>query len=187
MAGTRTARRPTMAGSAARWCGGFLLIAAGAGPASALDDTTLAGTWLVEDRDATVMIYPCGAKFCGRITWLRESLFAADDEPALRGKPKTDRNNPDATRQSTPILGMQVLWGLKPDGAAWSGGHLYDPESGRTYRCSARLVSAGRLQLRGYVGISLFGRSTIWTRSSTSTNCPVAGSIFSLENSTREH
>lgn len=151
-------------GFAVRWCGGLLLALAGAGQASIPDDPSLAGTWLVEDRDATVMIYPCGTDFCGRITWLREPLFPADDEPWLRGKPKTDRNNPVEAKRSTPILGMQVLWGLKPDGAGWGDGHLYDPESGRTYRCTAKLLTASRLQLHGYVGIRLFGRSTVWTR-----------------------
>ncbi len=68
-------------------------------------------------------------------------------------------------RQGKPVLGLQIIRGLKPDGDSWDGGQILDPETGDTYRCSMRLTDAGRkLVVRGFLGISLFGRSQTWTR-----------------------
>ncbi len=68
-------------------------------------------------------------------------------------------------RKDKPVLGLQIIRGLVPDGDGWSGGTILDPENGTTYRCSMHLADGGRkLILRGYVGISLFGRSQTWVR-----------------------
>ncbi len=62
-------------------------------------------------------------------------------------------------------IGMRVLWGMKKDGDEWSGGQVMDPDNGETYKGYLKLQSFGRkLKLRGYIGISLFGRSQIWER-----------------------
>jgi uncharacterized protein (DUF2147 family) len=62
------------------------------------------------------------------------------------------------------VLGLEVLRGLRPAEGGWSGGTIYDPSSGRTYRCEARLDGADRLRLRGYVGVTWLGRTTRWVR-----------------------
>ena len=68
-------------------------------------------------------------------------------------------------RHGKPVIGLQVIRGLKPDGHSWDGGTILDPETGTTYRCSMRLTDDGRkLVVRGYVGISLLGRSQTWIR-----------------------
>ena len=68
-------------------------------------------------------------------------------------------------RKNKPILGMQILRGLKPDGAEWDGGEIVDPKNGKVYRCLMRLQDGGqKLEVRGYVGISLVGRSQVWIR-----------------------
>ncbi len=68
-------------------------------------------------------------------------------------------------RRDRPVLGMQIIRGMRPDGAHWDGGEILDPETGQTYRCSMRLSDGGRkLVVRGYVGLSLFGRSQTWIR-----------------------
>ena len=68
-------------------------------------------------------------------------------------------------RKNKVVLGLQIIRGLAPDGDGWSGGTILDPETGTTYRCSVHLADGGRkLVLRGYVGISLFGRSQTWVR-----------------------
>ena len=68
-------------------------------------------------------------------------------------------------RHNQPILGMTILTGLKRVGDGFSGGEVLDPDSGMTYRAQARLVDAGaRLAVRGYFGLSLFGRSQLWER-----------------------
>jgi len=64
-----------------------------------------------------------------------------------------------------PVVGMTILQGLRRSGDAFTGGSLLDPDDGETYRCNAALVDAGsRLELRGYIGISLFGRTQTWVR-----------------------
>lgn len=63
-----------------------------------------------------------------------------------------------------PIKGLTIMWLLKPDGAnKWSGGEILDPKSGNIYRVKMTLSSDGRtLDVRGYLGISLFGRTQVW-------------------------
>jgi len=62
-------------------------------------------------------------------------------------------------------IGMRILWGMRKDGDEWSGGQVMDPDNGETYKGYLKLQSFGRkLKLRGYIGISLFGRSQIWER-----------------------
>jgi uncharacterized protein (DUF2147 family) len=68
-------------------------------------------------------------------------------------------------RHDRPVLGMDVIRGMKPDGARWDGGTVLDPETGSVYRCLLRLTDGGRrLVVRGFLGLSLFGRSQTWLR-----------------------
>ena len=68
-------------------------------------------------------------------------------------------------RRGQKVMGMQIIRGMKPDGAQWDGGEILDPENGSTYRCIMRLEDGGRkLIVRGFIGISLFGRSQTWLR-----------------------
>lgn len=77
----------------------------------------------------------------------------------MAGRPKIDRNNPDLARGSDPVLGKVILSGLRFNGAIWKDGRLYDPESGATYRYTAALTAGNRLAIRGYVGLSILGRT----------------------------
>lgn len=63
-----------------------------------------------------------------------------------------------------PILGLIILDGLKEDGDEWSGGKIVDPKNGNTYKCYIKLKDSNNLKLRGYIGISLFGRTEYWKR-----------------------
>src|SRR5699024_10738592 len=68
-------------------------------------------------------------------------------------------------RQNQPIEGMVVMWGLRRDGDEWNGGHVLDPNSGKIYKVKLHLLDHGRkLKVRGYVGLSLFGRTQVWRR-----------------------
>jgi flavin-dependent dehydrogenase/uncharacterized protein (DUF2147 family) len=70
-------------------------------------------------------------------------------------------------QRGRPILGLTILTGLHRDGAGWSGGRILDPETGSVYRCNLRLEEGGQVMvLRGYLGISLLGRSQTWRRAS---------------------
>lgn len=136
-----------------------------AGPGFGGTDEAILGTWQTADGGARIEIYPCRGGVCGRISWLREPNFPNDDDREFAGKPKVDRRNPDPSRRGEPILGKEILRGLADDGTgSWGGGEIYDTKSGTTYRCQASVTAQGTLELRGYVGISLFGRTSVWTR-----------------------
>ncbi len=109
------------------------------------------GTWLVPKGDAKVTIYKCADKLCGKISWLKtpEDL---------------DTKNPDPAKRKIKILGMNMLWGFTFKDNEWVGGQIYDPDSGDTYKCKMWLKSDDKLNVRGFVGVPLFGRSEIWTR-----------------------
>ncbi len=69
----------------------------------------------------------------------------------------------DGTRKNQPITGMTILWGMRRDGDEYTGGEIIDPDNGNIYRCKIR-VSDNTLDVRGYIGISLFGRTQTWVR-----------------------
>lgn len=63
-----------------------------------------------------------------------------------------------------PILGLDILSGLEKDDDEWSGGKIIDPRNGNTYKCYIKLVKHNKLKLRGYIGLSLFGKTAYWER-----------------------
>ena len=67
--------------------------------------------------------------------------------------------------KNKPVMGMRILWGMRQNGSEWTGGHVLDPESGNVYRCTIVVEQSGKvLHLRGYVGLSVFGRTEKWVR-----------------------
>lgn len=117
------------------------------------------GEWYTTDQRGKVDIYPCEDAYCGKIVWLKEP-----NNPD--GSPKLDKENPDESLQDRTIEGIEILSGLEYDGEGeYEDGEIYDPESGKTYSCLMRLKNGGsELEVRGYVGFSLIGRSEQWTR-----------------------
>jgi uncharacterized protein (DUF2147 family) len=119
----------------------------------------IVGIWLTNGDDpAKIQIYKSGDKFYGKIIWLKN--------PLLNGSPKVDKNNPDKTKRTNPIIGLALLSGFKfNDDDAWKGGVIYDPQNGKTYSCNISLKDKNTLKVRGYIGISLLGRTEVWARS----------------------
>lgn len=107
-----------------------------------------------------------GGTYSGKIVWLSQPEFGADQGPEWAGKTKVDRNNPDPALRSRPIIGLQLVEGFSYDGdGRWTGGTIYDPKKGKTYSCRMTLRDDGSLDLRGYVlGMPFLGRTTTWTR-----------------------
>ena len=71
----------------------------------------------------------------------------------------------EGERKDQPVIGMSILWSLKKDGDQYAGGEILDPKNGKIYRAKIKLFDGGRkLEVRGYIGISLFGRSQTWLR-----------------------
>ena len=131
--------------------------------APAIDADRVVGLWLVQAKDAQVHIERVGDSYQGTIVWLKEPEFPADDEQHMAGQTKVDRENPDHAKRTTPIIGLRIVQGFHFDDDEWSGGTIYDPNNGKTYKC--RMWFDGEtLRVRGYIGISLLGRSESWTR-----------------------
>lgn len=117
------------------------------------------GIWMVPAEDAKIEVYQKGDELEGKIVWLKEPL---DKD----GKEKTDTKNPDEKLRTTPIMNLVFLKGFKKekDENKWSGGTVYDAKSGSLYKGWIKPEGDTKLKLRGYVGISLFGRTEEWTR-----------------------
>nr|WP_121271490.1 DUF2147 domain-containing protein [Pedobacter schmidteae] len=115
------------------------------------------GKWINSSGEAHVDITKKGDKYYGKIVWLKEPK----DE---KGAVKTDVKNPDETLQARPILGLEILKNFIFEDGKWTDGKIYDPKSGKTYSCNMTLKGNDVLNMRGYIGISLIGRSETWKR-----------------------
>jgi len=125
----------------------------------------VAGKWKTDGGKSLVEITatPEGV-LSGRIVWLREPLYL-DPKQGPVGSTKVDRHNPDPALRSKPLLGLRILDGFTATAeGVWEKGTIYDPENGKTYKCRMKLTGPDRLEVRGYIGISLIGRTTVWTR-----------------------
>ena len=117
------------------------------------------GIWLNEEKDAKIEIYKSENLFFGKMIWLKEPKD-------INGEFKTDKNNPNKNLRNKKLLGLKILsnliWNHKEK--EWINGSIYNARDGKTYKLFANL-SEEKLKLRGYVGFSLFGKTTIWTKS----------------------
>ncbi len=119
----------------------------------------IVGTWLVQDGSAKVKIEKSNGKFTGKLVWIK----APNDK---NGKPLLDTKNPAPSLRSRPQLGLKLLENFSYDGdKVWIDGTIYDPDSGKTYSCKITMKNSETMEVRGYVGISLFGRTDTWKRS----------------------
>ena len=122
----------------------------------AADSSSVTGLW--KNEDASFEVYEENGKLNAKIVSLREPL-------APDGRQKTDIHNPDAGKHSRPILGMVFMTGFTPTGSGkWGNGTIYDPKSGNTYSCNMELEGMDTLKVRGYIGVSLIGRTETWKR-----------------------
>lgn len=118
----------------------------------------IVGTWQTGSGKGRIQITKYGDKFGGKLVWLREPL----DE---NGNPKTDIKNPDPEKRKNLKLGLNNLLGFTYEGEGkYENGTIYDPENGKTYKCVMTLENETTLKVRGYVGITMIGRTDTWTR-----------------------
>ena len=118
-----------------------------------------AGQWQTFDEDS-------GAKKAiVQITQLQSGELIGKVIKLIQ-KPGAKCVNCDGSRKNKPIEGMTILWGLQPDGEnEWDDGEIFDPHSGKTYSLKVELSDDGQtLELRGYLGFSLLGRTQTWKR-----------------------
>lgn len=121
---------------------------------SAQDANALLGLYLTEGGKAKVRIDKEGDKYVGTLVW------------TARANVK-DSKNPDEAERSKPIVGKRILRGFVYSGKnVWEKGTIYDPESGKTYSCKITRQDDGSLKVRGFIGVSLLGRTSVWTKAS---------------------
>jgi uncharacterized protein (DUF2147 family) len=129
---------------------------------AAAQTTTPAGVWrTIDDKTgkerSVVRIEEVNGAYQGRV------------EQLLNRQPDDDPDNLcrkcEGERKDKPILGMTILWGLKKDGEQYTGGEILDPKNGKVYRAKMKVLDGGRkLEVRGFIGVSLLGRSQTWVR-----------------------
>jgi len=123
------------------------------------------GTWLNQEATGKITLYKENGRYFGKLVWLREP------NDKVTGKPRTDIENPEEKLKSVPLIGLVNMKNFSFDGKdEWSGGTIYDPKNGKTYKCYIRAETPNRLKIRGYVGVSLLGRNTYWTKSTPPQN-----------------
>lgn len=119
----------------------------------------IVGVWKNGEGTGMIKITKNGDKYQGRIVWLKEP-----NDPET-GKPKLDKNHPDTENHTRAVLGLTNMWGFEYKGKnVWDDGKIYDPKNGSTYSCTIKLKDANTLEVRGYIGVSLIGRTDVWTR-----------------------
>ncbi len=133
----------------------FLLILLGSSAQTAVaqdKSEAILGEWLSPKKDSRVRIYRQANAYYGRITW------------GTGGSAK-DEKNPNPALRNRDVVGLVILNNFTHDGDyTWQNGTIYDPREGKTYACKLTLKDANTLSIRGYVGVSLFGRSEIWSK-----------------------
>jgi uncharacterized protein (DUF2147 family) len=124
-------------------------------PASAADPL---GTWYTEGNESQIRISNCGDALCGTLVWLK------DPNDPKTGKPKIDDENADAKLRKRPLLGVQIVLGLKPSGTPdqWKG-EVYNAKDGNTYTGFFTMTGADTAELKG-CAFGFICKSQTWTR-----------------------
>jgi uncharacterized protein (DUF2147 family) len=128
-------------------------------PATVRATAPIDGLWLVQEKNAHIRIGVFHGARVGRIVFVRDSLDTS-------GHLRRDRKNPDPALREHVMHDLVIVSALEPtsrDSTHWKG-KVYDPRNGKTYSAKLSLDGANKLNLRGYVGVSLLGRTAHWTR-----------------------
>lgn len=121
-------------------------------PATAsVDDVS--GIWLTQKKDAQVRIFDCGnGTPCGKLSWVNpkstDTIY--------------DARNPSPSQKTRKLVGVPIIWGFRTTDNGWHGGKIYNPEDGKTFRSSMRLLGSKKLEVKGCFGP--FCRTNVWTR-----------------------
>jgi uncharacterized protein (DUF2147 family) len=139
----------------------LLLLLALSSQSARAGEPTAAGLWRTIDDSSgkprgLVRITEVNGQYQGRL----EKTFP---QPGEDPNPKCD--NCSGSRRDQPVIGMTILWGMSKQGEEYQNGEVLDPENGKIYRAKMKLEDGGKaLHVRGFIGISLLGRTQIWVR-----------------------
>ncbi|MEO5991398.1 MAG: DUF2147 domain-containing protein [Ferruginibacter sp.] len=110
------------------------------------------GTYMTPENKAMVEVTKKDNKYYGKFLWTKT-------------EGKLDMNNPVATEKTKPLKGMEFLKGFSFDNkSTWNNGTIYDPENGKTYSCKITADEKGNLSVRGFIGVSLLGRTSVFIK-----------------------
>ncbi len=113
------------------------------------------GLWLTENKRSVIKVTRCGDSICGKVHWIIKDGMTVDSK------------NPDEKYRGKPMCGLQILSGFKnnPKNAkVWEGGQIYKADEGKVYTSTVSVTGPDSMNVRGYVGMPLFGKSQNWTR-----------------------
>jgi len=112
----------------------------------------LIGTYMTDKNEGMVEISKRDNKYFGKLIWTKT--------PG-----KLDSNNPDDKQKTEKLAGKEILKDFVFDGKdLWHNGTIYDPKNGKTYSCKITRDEKGNLNVRGYIGVSMLGRTTFWVK-----------------------
>lgn len=113
------------------------------------------GLWLTENKRSAIKVEPCKQGICGHIAWI------------IEGGMQFDTKNPQENLKGQPMCGLSIMQGFKKsknDPNYWDGGKIYKADEGDIYNANLKMVNDNAMVVRGYVGISLLGKSQTWKR-----------------------
>jgi uncharacterized protein (DUF2147 family) len=131
-------------------------------PGYGVESDDILGEWVTEDRDCRVEIFKKDHRYFGKIAAIKQPNYLPGEINGMDGKPRLDSNNQNESLRSRPLVGIELMKNFRFDDDKWVGGRIYDPKNGKTYKCEVTLAEDGTLHVRGYVGVSLLGRTTVW-------------------------
>lgn len=147
----------------------------------AIAETNLSpnGLWLTENQRSVIRVEPCPdnkAEICGHIHWI------------IRDGMQFDSKNPDDSKRNTPMCGLQLMHGFRQqDAMNWIDGKIYKADEGDTYSATLQMLPNGKMLVRGYIGMPLFGKSQTWTPISAKDYPKLQKIIFSPSTSILTH
>jgi uncharacterized protein (DUF2147 family) len=127
----------------------FLLHSNGFAQTHPKSPNQITGIYWSPKKDAKIEVYKKGEQYFGRSVWV--------------ATPRKDNKNPNQTLKTREVLGIELLTDFTYKDGTYTDGRIYDPESGKTYDCKMSMIGDD-LKVRGYIGISLFGRTEVFQR-----------------------
>jgi uncharacterized protein (DUF2147 family) len=109
------------------------------------------GYYMNPTGEAILKIYENAGKYAGKLVW-------------MKNPEKLDKENPDKAKKTQKILGSTIMHDFVYDGEIWKNGRIYDPKNGKTYDCKITRDEKGNLSIRGFIGISLLGRTDYFVK-----------------------
>ena len=122
----------------------------------------IVGDWVTKGGESCIEIFKKNNCYFGKIVSLKRPNYSPGEIKGMDGRPRMDLNNPKKSLRFRPLIGLELLKNFRFDNGKWIDGKIYDPKNGESYNCQISLTKDGNLYVRGYIGVPLLGRTTIW-------------------------